>query len=45
MLTLDFENKQNKLSEPFYPTDNMESDFEFMHKFFKDVKGKIPKNS
>ena len=45
MYTLDFENKQNKISEPFYPTDNMEADFEFMYKFYKDVKGKIPEYS
>ncbi|MCF7560662.1 1-acyl-sn-glycerol-3-phosphate acyltransferase [Sabulilitoribacter multivorans] len=45
MITFDFENKQNKISEPFYPTDDMEADFKFMHNFFKDVKGKIPKYS
>ncbi|WP_242132435.1 1-acyl-sn-glycerol-3-phosphate acyltransferase [Aestuariivivens marinum] len=45
MFTLDFENKQNKISEPFYPTENMEADFKFMHNFFRGVKGKNPKNS
>ena len=45
MFTLDFENKQNKISAPFYPTDEMEADFKFMYSFFKDVKGKIPKYS
>jgi len=45
MFTLDFENKQNKISEPFYPTDNVEKDFEFMHAFYKNVKGKIPEYS
>ena len=45
MFTLDFINKQNKISEPFYPTDNVEEDFKFMHLFFKGVKGKIPENS
>ena len=45
MFTLDFENKQNKISEPFYPTDNIEKDFEFMHAFYKNVKGKIPEYS
>lgn len=45
MFTLDFENKQNKISEPFYPTDDIDADFEFMRHFFKDVKGKIPKYS
>ncbi len=45
MFTLDFENKQNKISEPFYPTDDMEKDFAFMHEFYKGVKGKIPEYS
>ncbi|TYA71991.1 1-acyl-sn-glycerol-3-phosphate acyltransferase [Seonamhaeicola marinus] len=41
MFTLDFENKQNKISAPFYPTDNMEADFNFIYNFYKGVKGKI----
>ncbi len=45
MFTLDFENKQNKISEPFYPTDNLEADFAFMKRFFEGVKGKIPEYS
>lgn len=45
MFTLDFENKQNRISEPFYPTDDMEEDFKFMHQFFEGVKGKISKYS
>lgn len=45
MFTLDFEHKQNKISEPFYPTDNIESDFRFIRHFFKDVKGKVPRYS
>jgi len=45
MFTLDFENKQNKISEPFYPTDNIEEDFAFMKNFFHGVKGKIPEYS
>jgi len=45
MFTLDFEHKQNKISEPFYPTDDMEADFKFMKDFFKGVKGKIPEYS
>lgn len=40
MISFDFENKQNKISKPFYPTNDMESDFKFMHAFFKGVKGK-----
>lgn len=45
MFTLDFENKQNKISEPFYPTDDMEADFKFMRAFYKGVKGKVPEYS
>ena len=45
MFTLDFENKQNKISEPFYTTDDIKADFEFMHGFYKGVKGKIPEYS
>ncbi|WP_405291575.1 1-acyl-sn-glycerol-3-phosphate acyltransferase [Algibacter sp. Ld11] len=45
MFTLDFKNKQNKISEPFYPTDNSEADFKVLKDFFKDVEGKVPKYS
>lgn len=45
MLTLDFENKQNKISEPLYPTDDVKKDFELMHRFFEGVKGKVPEYS
>jgi len=45
MFTLDYENKQNKVSEPYYPTNDTEADFEFMYSFFKGVKGKIPEYS
>ncbi|WMI67479.1 1-acyl-sn-glycerol-3-phosphate acyltransferase [Mangrovimonas sp. YM274] len=45
MFTLDFKNKQNLISEPFYPTDDKEADFKYMQAFFKGVKGKIPEYS
>lgn len=45
MFTLDFENKQNKISEPFYPTNDIEADFKFISHFYKDVKGKISEYS
>ncbi|ALJ03964.1 acyltransferase [Pseudalgibacter alginicilyticus] len=45
MFTLDFKNRQNKISEPFYPTDNVEADFKYLYKFFEGVKGKIEKYS
>lgn len=42
MFTLDFKNKQNKISDAFYPTDDIEADFKYMHQFFEGVEGKIP---
>ncbi len=44
MFTFDFEKKQNLVSEPFYPTDDMDADFKYMHGFFEGVKGRIFKN-
>lgn len=45
MFSFDFENKENKISEPFYPTDNVKADFEYMMGFYKGVVGKVPKYS
>jgi len=45
MFTLDFKNKQNNISEPFYPTDDFDADFKFMKSFFKGVIGKKPEYS
>ncbi len=45
MVTFDFGKKQNVISEPFYPTDDMEADLELMYSFFKGVKGKVAKYS
>lgn len=45
MFTLDFKNKENKVSEPFYPTDNIEADFNYMRKFYEGVVGKVPEYS
>ncbi len=45
MFTLDFKNKQNHISEPFYPTDDIDADFKYMRNFFDGVVGKISKYS
>ncbi|RAJ26567.1 1-acyl-sn-glycerol-3-phosphate acyltransferase [Gelidibacter algens] len=45
MFTFDFEHKQNKISEPFYPTEDLVADFKYMRSFFDGVKGKVPKHS
>ena len=42
LCSLDFANKENKFSEPFYPTEDTVSDFKFMTSFFEGVNGKIP---
>ncbi len=45
MVAFDFGKKQVKISEPFFPSTNMELDFEKIHAFYKGVKGKIPEYS
>lgn len=45
MATLDFKNKQVKISEPYYTTDNKEQDFDYFYNYFKNVEGKIPELS
>ena len=45
MFTLDFENKVNHISEPYYLTNNFEKDMAYLKSFFKGVKGKIEKYS
>ncbi len=45
MFTLDFKNKQNKVSEPFYLTDNVEEDLKSIKSFYDGVIGKIPEYS
>jgi 1-acyl-sn-glycerol-3-phosphate acyltransferase len=42
MATLDFGNKQVKVSEPYYPTDDVKKDFAYFHSFFEGVQGKKP---
>ena len=45
MFTLDFKNKENRFSKPFFPTDDVKADFKFMRDFYKGVVGKIPEYS
>jgi 1-acyl-sn-glycerol-3-phosphate acyltransferase len=44
MSTLNFKQKEVKISKPFYLTDNIDEDFKVIYKYFKGVKGKIPEN-
>ncbi len=45
MVGLDFEHKRLVLSEPFYTTQNQDSDFEHILKFFRPIKGKYTEKS
>jgi len=45
MVAFDFGKKQVKISENFYPTDNIQKDFKQIRKFFNGVKGKVPEYS
>ena len=45
LVNTDFENKVNCISEPFFPTDDIDADFKFMRSFFEGVKGKVSKYS
>ncbi len=45
MVAFDFGKKQCVVSDPYYPTEDIKKDFEYMYSFFKGVKGKVPKNS
>ncbi len=42
LLGFDFSNKEVILSNPFYPTENMLEDFEYIIDFFSSIKGKNP---
>ena len=42
MATLDFGNKQIKISKAYTLTEDMDTDFKHFHAFFSDVKGKNP---
>lgn len=45
MVTLDFGNKQIKISEPYHTTDDMDRDFQVFSSFYENVKGKNPELS
>lgn len=44
MYGFDFGNKQVKISEPFYPTDDMNADFKSFLNFYKDIVGANPES-
>lgn len=45
MFTFNFKDKEIKISEPYYITDNMDEDFKYFHKFYKGIQGKVPEYS
>jgi 1-acyl-sn-glycerol-3-phosphate acyltransferase len=45
MVAFDFENKQVKVAEPIFTSDDMEADFKKINAFFKGVKGKVAEYS
>jgi hypothetical protein len=44
-VAFDYKNKEVIFHPEFYPTGNNTTDFEFLKKYFKNVQGKISKNS
>ena len=45
MITMDYKNKKSFISDPFYPSEDIKKDFEYIEGFFSAVVGKIEKNS
>ena len=45
MVTLNFGDKEFKISEPYYTTDNKDEDFKVFYDYYKGVMGKIPEFS
>jgi 1-acyl-sn-glycerol-3-phosphate acyltransferase len=44
MCKFDWGNKEVVFSDPFYPSNDMEADFEHIYTYFRGVKGKKPEN-
>jgi 1-acyl-sn-glycerol-3-phosphate acyltransferase len=45
MVRFDYGRKEVRFREPFYPSGDIEKDFAIIKDYFKEVKGKNPKNS
>ena len=41
MLSMDYFNKKTIISEPFHPTGNKKSDFDYIENYFDGVIGKV----
>lgn len=44
-VAFDYKLKEVRFYDPFYPTDNMEADFNFLHQIYDGVEGKVAENS
>ena len=42
MIAFDFGKKQHRISEPLFPTGDIDKDMKHIHKFFKGTVGKVP---
>ena len=45
MVQFDWEHKKIVFSQPFFPSGDKDADFEFIHAYFRGVKGRNPENS
>ncbi|MCK0156910.1 1-acyl-sn-glycerol-3-phosphate acyltransferase [Cellulophaga sp. F20128] len=45
MVAFDYGTKSIKFSNPVFPTEDIEADFKVYAAFYKDIKGKVPRNT
>lgn len=45
MVAFDFKKKEHRISQPLYPSGNIDKDLVLIHEFFKGVKGKVAEYS
>lgn len=45
MATMNFKDKEVKISDPYYTTDDKDKDFNFFYAYYKGVVGKVPEYS
>ena len=44
-MTFDFGRRQTEVFPPFYPTDNIDADFDYLKSLYKGIEGKVKENS
>lgn len=45
LCAFDFKVKEVRISKPFYPTDDMEADMEYIHNYYRGIQGYHPEKS